>query len=861
MALLDVNDPGAARIALRAAVALGDTSPPTLLNLAIAEDRAGDIAARPRPDADRRGSYCRDWDEPLLRLAESLRAAGESAAAEAAYRRVLEVNPRREEALIALAGLLIVAGRGRRSAHSAAALPRHRARPRGGLGGAGPRLAADRRTGAGAHRVRWRRSAWSRRCLNTRCTASRPRASPAWPRPNSPGSTLASEADPLNPVPLLARGVLLERLGRRMEAMDALDAAAALAPDALLPVKLLGGVLARSHRLREAEAALRRASELDPDDPRLRNDRATVLMRLHRHAEARALLLGRRSRSTAKTRWCCATSPMRPPAWAGRRRRWHWPAARSSWTRTPCCRAARCATRCRIATASPAPNCWRRCATAPPGCRATDLGRFRQRPRPRAPADRRAAVRHAEDASGGLADRRRDRDARSGAVRRRLPGAERRAARIRSRGGSARRRATGSTSTRWTTWRWRRGRADLGDRRADRPRRLWRCGAHAGLRASAGAGAGEMGRHAEPQHAACRRWTGSSPTAGRRRRSWSQLYSERLLRLPDGYVCYSPPAYAPDVVPLPALANGHITFGCFNNLAKVTPRVIATWAAVLHRVPGSRLVLKTHQFGDRADRGSHCATPSPRRASTPARLELRGSSPHRAFMGEYGADRHRAGPVSLFRRADHLRGVVDGRADRDAAGRDLRLPPFHEPSEQCRADRLGGARRGGLCATGGGEGGGRGGAGGAARGAAGARQGEPAVRRAALRPQPRRRVAACLDASGARHERGSLPREYWETAVSRRRQRRGRDRSGHMAAFKADVHQRLRRRQRDRRRAGPGLRRWHLLSLLQVPAYVGVDVSHAPRWPAASRGFRSTASCRSPRWMRRCAQIWCCRST
>ena len=38
--------------------------------------------------------------------------------------------------------------------------------------------------------------------------------------------------------------------------------------------------------------------------------------------------------------------------------------------------------------------------------------------------------------------------------------------------------------------------------------------------------------------------------------------------------------YAPDVVPLPALANGHITFGCFNNLAKITPRVIATWAAV-----------------------------------------------------------------------------------------------------------------------------------------------------------------------------------------------------------------------------------------------------------------------------------------
>ena len=36
----------------------------------------------------------------------------------------------------------------------------------------------------------------------------------------------------------------------------------------------------------------------------------------------------------------------------------------------------------------------------------------------------------------------------------------------------------------------------------------------------------------------------------------AHLYSERLLSLPDGYVCYSPPPYAPDVAPLPALSQG-----------------------------------------------------------------------------------------------------------------------------------------------------------------------------------------------------------------------------------------------------------------------------------------------------------------
>jgi len=75
-------------------------------------------------------------------------------------------------------------------------------------------------------------------------------------------------------------------------------------------------------------------------------------------------------------------------------------------------------------------------------------------------------------------------------------------------------------------------------------------------------------------------------------------YAERLYRLPQGFLCYRPPASAPAVVASPAAAKGFVTFGSFNNLAKLTDRTIADWATVLSRVPESRLVLKSRPLGD-----------------------------------------------------------------------------------------------------------------------------------------------------------------------------------------------------------------------------------------------------------------------
>ncbi len=79
-------------------------------------------------------------------------------------------------------------------------------------------------------------------------------------------------------------------------------------------------------------------------------------------------------------------------------------------------------------------------------------------------------------------------------------------------------------------------------------------------------------------------------------------YAEKVLRLPDDYVCYDPPADSPAVRPFASGASGPITFGCFNNPTKFTASAIETWAAILKRTPRSRLMLRYFTFKDPATR-------------------------------------------------------------------------------------------------------------------------------------------------------------------------------------------------------------------------------------------------------------------
>ena len=72
-----------------------------------------------------------------------------------------------------------------------------------------------------------------------------------------------------------------------------------------------------------------------------------------------------------------------------------------------------------------------------------------------------------------------------------------------------------------------------------------------------------------------------------------RFYTETLYRLPHSLWCYQPFADMPAVSRLPALTRGAVTFGSFNNYAKIGPRVIQLWAQVLRTVSDSRLIMIT----------------------------------------------------------------------------------------------------------------------------------------------------------------------------------------------------------------------------------------------------------------------------
>ena len=114
-----------------------------------------------------------------------------------------------------------------------------------------------------------------------------------------------------------------------------------------------------------------------------------------------------------------------------------------------------------------------------------------------------------------------------------------------------------------------------------------------------------------------------------------RLFSEHLIRLSRIPLAYAPPAEMPDVSPLPALANGYITFGYFGRTVRLNDAVVAAWARILHAVPGSRLMLNSAPFGEPAGREQISARFAALGIAS-ARLDLVYTSPQPSTWAAYG---------------------------------------------------------------------------------------------------------------------------------------------------------------------------------------------------------------------------------
>jgi protein O-GlcNAc transferase len=110
------------------------------------------------------------------------------------------------------------------------------------------------------------------------------------------------------------------------------------------------------------------------------------------------------------------------------------------------------------------------------------------------------------------------------------------------------------------------------------------------------------------------------------------LHSEKLVRLPETYMAFTPPATSPDVSAAPAPGAGHIRLGSFNALSKVTPQVIRVWSEILRALPGAQLLMFTVPPGRTRDRivrefASH--------GLSDARLELLPKLPFQQFLAAH----------------------------------------------------------------------------------------------------------------------------------------------------------------------------------------------------------------------------------
>lgn len=105
-----------------------------------------------------------------------------------------------------------------------------------------------------------------------------------------------------------------------------------------------------------------------------------------------------------------------------------------------------------------------------------------------------------------------------------------------------------------------------------------------------------------------------------------ELFSERPWRVATPGLAYRPADGMGEVNALPALSRGFVTFGSLTRAVRINHRSVRVWSQLLHRVPGSRLVVDSVTYRDESVRTSLMAGFAARGIG-PERLQIGFHSP------------------------------------------------------------------------------------------------------------------------------------------------------------------------------------------------------------------------------------------
>ncbi len=108
-----------------------------------------------------------------------------------------------------------------------------------------------------------------------------------------------------------------------------------------------------------------------------------------------------------------------------------------------------------------------------------------------------------------------------------------------------------------------------------------------------------------------------------------ELFTETLMRIPM-MVLHRPIDVAPRVPPLSATVRGRVTFGSFNNPAKIGDEVVELWSRVLGEVPDAQLILKYRDVYTVEDVRARLAQRFSGHGVDPSRIIFLGGDPNRA---------------------------------------------------------------------------------------------------------------------------------------------------------------------------------------------------------------------------------------